>query len=174
MGPPREPDQAGPAPIRWEDSYEGQLRKLVGSRRLITPATRSVVRDGRGRLLLIRRKDSGEWGFPAGAVELGESVLDCCRREVREETGLEVIAAAPFALYSEPRFHSTDPHGDQRQMLTLVFLVEEWAGEIVRHTDETTDCRFFEPDALPELPPVYAETVEDLRAYDRDHTFIVK
>jgi ADP-ribose pyrophosphatase YjhB (NUDIX family) len=174
MAREREPDPPGPAPIAWEDSYEGQLRQLVGSRQLIVPAARAVLRDGRGRVVLIRREDSGEWGFPAGAVELGESVLDCCRREVREETGLDVITAVPFAIYSEPRFQSTDRHGDQRQMLTVVFLVEEWEGEIVRRTEETTDCRFFDPDALPDLPPLYAETVEDLQAYDRDGVFILK
>ena len=49
---------------------EGAVRELVGSRRLIVPAARAIVRDGRGRLLLIRRRDSGEWGFPAGALIL--------------------------------------------------------------------------------------------------------
>ncbi len=174
MSREREPDRPAPAPIAWEDSYEGQLRKLVGSRRLIVAGARVVVRDGRGRVLLIRRKDSGEWGFPAGAVEIGESALDCCRREVREETGLDVITAVPFALYSEPRFQATDAYGNQRQMFVLVFLVEQWAGEITPSTNETTDCRFFETDALPELPPVYTETVEDLRAYHRDRAFILK
>ncbi len=152
-------------PIGWEESYEGQLRKLVGNRRLIIPAARSVVMDGKGRILLIRRKDTGEWAFPAGAVELGESILDCCRREVREETGLDVISALPIAIYSEPRFHSTDQYGSQRQMLTIVLLVREWAGQISSREDETTDCRFFEMNSLPHLPPVYAETVDDLKNF---------
>jgi ADP-ribose pyrophosphatase YjhB (NUDIX family) len=169
-----ESDQADSAPITWEMSYEGQLRAVVGNRRLIIPAARAVLRDGNGRLLLIRRRDSGEWGFPAGAVELGESVLDCCRREVREETGLEVISADPIAIYSGPRFQYTDGYGNQRQMLAVVFLVEEWAGEITPRTDETTDCRFFEIESLPELPPVYAETIEDLKSYDTGGPLIVK
>jgi ADP-ribose pyrophosphatase YjhB (NUDIX family) len=151
--------------IRWEDSYEGQLRALVGNRILIAPATRAIVRDDEGRVLLIRRKDNGQWGFPAGALELGESVLDACRREVREETGLHVLDATPMAIYSEPRFHSTDHYGNQRQMLTIVMLVREWSGEVVRQTSETTDCRFFALTDLPELPPLYAETVEDLKSY---------
>ncbi|MGD2174615.1 MAG: NUDIX domain-containing protein, partial [Candidatus Brocadiaceae bacterium] len=151
--------------ISWGDSYEGQLRELVGSRTLIIPATRSIVRDDEGRILLIRRKDNGEWGLPAGAVELGESVLEDCRREVREETGLEVLAAEAMAIYSEPRFALTDRYGNRRQMLTIVMLVEEWSGQIRRQTPETTDCRFFPLTALPELPDLYAETVEDLQRY---------
>ena len=64
-----------------------QTLRMIVSQQLVRRA------DGEGRILLIRRKDTGEWGFPAGAVELGESVLDCCKREVREETGLDVMAA---------------------------------------------------------------------------------
>ncbi len=152
----------------WEDSYEGQLRQLVGRRRLIIAATRSVVLDDGDRILLIKRKDTGAWGFPAGALELGESILDCCKREVREETGLEVASAAPLAIYSEPRFHYTNQYGNQLQMLTVVFLVREWAGQITPQTEETTDCCFFARDSLPELSPVYAETVEDLRSFRGD------
>ena len=158
--------------VTWEESYEGQLRELVGSRRLIIVATRSILRDNQRRILLIRRKDSGEWGFPAGAVELGESVLDGCKREVMEETGLEISGATPIAIYSEPRFQSTDRYGNQRQMVTIVFLVEQWTGNLRRSTDETTDCRFFELDRLPDLPSLYAETVNDLRNYTG--TLVVK
>lgn len=91
--------------------------------------------------------------------------MDCCKREVREETGLDVITAVPIAIYSEPRFWWTDRYGNQRQMLTAVLLVEEWSGELRPQTDETTDCRFFEMNSLPELPPVYAETIADLKNY---------
>ncbi len=45
------------------------------------------------RLVLIRRDKEpakGFWTFPGGAVELGESLQDAVRREVLEETGLQV------------------------------------------------------------------------------------
>jgi mutator protein MutT len=47
----------------------------------------------RGRVVLIKRKHeplAGHWSLPGGAVELGESLEDCVRREILEETGLEV------------------------------------------------------------------------------------
>ena len=50
-----------------------------------------VVRDGRA--LVVRRAHEprkGEWSLPGGLLDLGESLVDAARREIREETGLEV------------------------------------------------------------------------------------
>ena len=49
-----------------------------------------IVVDDAGRALLVRRRDNGHWEPPGGILELDESIPDGLRREVREETGLEV------------------------------------------------------------------------------------
>ena len=52
----------------------------------------AVVREAQ-RILLVRRKKEparGLWTFPGGAVELGEPIELALRREVQEETGLEI------------------------------------------------------------------------------------
>ena len=150
----------------FHDSYLGQLRALVGNRRLITPGIRAIIQDERGQVLLVRRRDSDTWAMPAGSIELGESVLDCLKREVREETGLNVISATPIALYSEPRFSFTNAYGAEHQIFAIVLRVDEWEGTLLQETEETFEARFFDLTDLPALPALYQETLDDLRKFD--------
>lgn len=56
----------------------------------------------RGRVLLIRRGGEplkGEWSIPGGLVELGEELAEGARRELREETGLEVEPLEVVAVF---------------------------------------------------------------------------
>ena len=78
-----------------------------------TPAltTDCIVFDDRGYVLLVRRKYEpfkGSYALPGGFVEVGETVEDGCRRELKEETGLEVGALRLVGVYSDPK---RDPRG---------------------------------------------------------------
>lgn len=159
----------------YEESYIGQLRKLVGNRTLIGVSARAIIQDEQERILLVRRSDNGTWVMPAGAMELNESILDCVKREVWEETGLEVLEATPIALYSESRFAYTTAFGDHTQMFAVVFRVDSWRGIVATSTDETTKVCFFTLNELPDdLPKLYRETLDDLRCYERTEKFILK
>lgn len=64
-----------------------------------------------GRVLLIRRGDTGEWCLPGGTLEWGETLRTTLARELLEETGAELIrAGALLGVYSapgrDPRFHA--------------------------------------------------------------------
>ena len=87
----------------YEESYAGQLRKLAGNRMLLTPGVRGLIRNEQGQVLFIRRRDrrdNGKCGMPAGGIELRETVFEASQREVKEETGLDVISATLVAIYS--------------------------------------------------------------------------
>ena len=140
----------------------------------IQPAARAVIFDERGRILLIRRGDNKQWALPAGGMEPGESVTECMAREVWEETGLTVETSVAFAIYSEPRF--TAPTRPDAQLLTVAYRVDEWSGELDRITDETDDAMWFSVDelrSLPDLMPMYFETIEDCLAMG-EGGFLVK
>ncbi len=149
----------------YEKSYLGQIRPLIGKQPMIITAARAVIRDQRGHVLLIRRRDNGLWAMPAGCQELDESIADCLTREVKEETGLDVISTTPMAVYSNLSIVTT--YGDPYQLFLVQFLVGEWAGTLVTETDETVDARFFGPHELPaEMSDFYREAFDDLWGYD--------
>jgi 8-oxo-dGTP diphosphatase len=71
----------------------------------------AAARTSDGRLLLIRRADSGAWALPGGTLEWGETLRSAITREVFEETGASVTQLGELlGAYSEPgrdpRFHA--------------------------------------------------------------------
>jgi 8-oxo-dGTP pyrophosphatase MutT (NUDIX family) len=79
--------------------YFKQLRARIGHDLLLMPGVAAVIRDAQGRLLL-QEKSSGEgWSLPAGAIEPGETPEHAVRREVLEETGLEVVPKGILGVF---------------------------------------------------------------------------
>ena len=70
-----------------------------------------VITDEVGNIVLIKRKHEpfkDEYALPGGFVEVGETVEDACRREMREETNLELEDLQLVGVYSAP---DRDPRG---------------------------------------------------------------
>lgn len=71
----------------------------------------AVARDPQGRVVLIRRGDTGEWCLPGGTLEWGETLRTMLPRELMEEAGVELLEAGELlGVYSaferDPRFHA--------------------------------------------------------------------
>ena len=81
-----------------------------------------VIYDPAGRVLLVRRKNDpfqGSFALPGGFVDIGETIEAACRREVREETGLEVNDLQLVGVYSDP---GRDPRGHTASTVFLAKL----------------------------------------------------
>jgi 8-oxo-dGTP diphosphatase len=109
------------------------------------PGAEVVIHDDAGRILLGRRAfepSAGLWDLPGGFVEEGEDPLDALRREVREETALELEDLRFLGFYQEP-------YGGR------IVLCLTWTGRGVgqaRAGDDLVEVRWFEPRALPSPP----------------------
>lgn len=110
-----------------------------------TPAltTDCVVFDQRGHVVLIRRKNDpfkGSYALPGGFVDVGERVEDGCRRELKEETGLEVGALHLLGVYSDP---GRDPRGHTCSVayLARVGRAEPQAGDDATSVEWVADWR---------------------------------
>lgn len=98
--------------------YIADLRAEVGSRLLLVPGVTICLYD-EGRLLLALHRGSDRWGTPGGTVEVGESVADACRREAREELGIDVDIDALVGVFGP--FEVVYRNGDRTAYVTTAF-----------------------------------------------------
>jgi 8-oxo-dGTP pyrophosphatase MutT (NUDIX family) len=142
--------------------YVKSLRQLVGNMKIVLPGVRALVFNNHGKLLLEKQAHFGSWALPHGCVDVGESVLDALKREVWEETGVTIIEAEVFGLYTDPKYSVTYPNGDQVQTFTVAFVVKQWTGPLVADGDEVEELGFFDLSRLPEpIYPIHMDTIRD-------------
>jgi 8-oxo-dGTP pyrophosphatase MutT (NUDIX family) len=116
----------------------------------IVVAVTVAVRNAQGELLLIERTDNGLWALPGGALDIGESVLQAARREVYEETGIDVEITGLSGIYSDPRHVIAYDNGEVRQEFSICFHARPVSGE-PRSSSETSQTRWVSPDSLQSL-----------------------
>ena len=111
----------------------------------------SAVIFEQGRVLLALRRDIDWWNLPGGGMEIGETVEETVIREVLEETGLKVSVERLIGVYSKP----------QKQEVLLSFLCRNMGGQLMA-TEESRDCRYFDPHELPaNVLPKHRQRIED-------------
>ena len=99
----------------------------------------ALIFNHENQILMGHRRDIDWWNLPGGGMEIGETVDEAICREVFEETGLKVKVVQLVGVYSKP----------QKQEVVLTFLCNIIGGTL-QPTEETSESRYFQPDALPE------------------------
>jgi 8-oxo-dGTP diphosphatase len=116
-----------------------------------------VTREVRPRVLLIQRKNdpfAGSWALPGGFVEENESLGDAARRELKEETGIDVAAI-------EQLYTSGDPGRDPRGWtVSVVYLAQ-------------LDPTLLKPEAADDAGAVAWYPLDELPNLAFDHTMLL-
>jgi ADP-ribose pyrophosphatase YjhB (NUDIX family) len=130
--------------------YIEDLREIVGNRPLILVGAMVCVMDDQGKILLQKRPE-GIWGLPGGLLELGESVEEAGRREVFEETGVEIGQLQLIEVISGKQYFRKLPNGDEFYPVTIAYLSKDIKnGTIKIDGKESIDAGFFPLHELPE------------------------
>ena len=135
--------------------YIQSLRQHIGHSPILMVGAATLIADDQNRLLLMKRSDSGCWGPPGGAVEPGEVVETAAKREVLEETGLQVEEMSLFGVFSGPELFYRYPNGDEVYNVTIVYLSRDIRGDILLN-GEHTEWHWFAPNDIPDnlSPPI--------------------
>jgi len=105
----------------------------------------AVILQQASQILLVKRKfepRAGDWSLPAGFIEWGEGPEETARRELKEETGLDITVRDIYGVY----------RGQERSDHEVMLVV--YRGEIadgkLQPGDDALEARWFELTALPE------------------------
>jgi 8-oxo-dGTP diphosphatase len=130
------------------------------------PTAGALCEDGEGRVLLARRAHEpfkGRWDIPGGFLEEGEHPLDGVRRELREETGLEIEPLEFLGAW-------VDRYGGDstaEATLNLYWTARPISGE-PEPADDVSELAWFEADRFPAPSELAFENVAQvLAAYRR-------
>lgn len=131
-------------------NYIKWIREKVGHSPIILNAAGAFILNEQKQVLLLRRADRAEevWGLPGGMMELGESAEETMRREVREETGLEVEVDKFLGVYTKDRFDSY-PNGDTAYIIFFVFVCHVIGGTLSPDPEEAAELRYIDPKNFP-------------------------
>ena len=108
------------------------------------------------KILLIKRgfePFKGFWAIPGGRIEDHENTEECLKREMKEETNLEVEPISLVGIYS-------DPNRDPRGVIVATYLCKIIRGEL-KAGDDAADISWFSLDALPKLASDHDKMIKD-------------
>jgi mutator protein MutT len=106
-----------------------------------------IVENAEGEILLGRRRDNGLWDDAGGALELGESLEDCAKRELFEEMGIAANSLELLGVFSgQPPY--TYPNGDIVENVSVVYVCRDYSGEPKAQADEVSELRWFDIEML--------------------------
>jgi mutator protein MutT len=127
------------------------------------PTASAVVVDDDGRVLLSKRAFepfANSWDLPGGFLEEGEHPLDCLRRELREEAGIDCENERFLGVWMDR--YGTEPSA--KATLNLYWSVRIAAGK-PQPDDDVLELRWFAPDEVPVKELAFASIEDVLSAW---------
>jgi 8-oxo-dGTP pyrophosphatase MutT (NUDIX family) len=122
--------------------YIRSLRARIGNDMLEVPTVSVILRDDRGRVLLVRHVEGDLWTTPGGMVEPFETPADAAVREAWEETGLHVRLTRIIGVFGGPDCSDVYANGDRIAWVATAFAAVPLGGTLRPDGRETLEARY--------------------------------
>lgn len=143
-----------------EERRERLLCSKCGTVSYLNPfIVAGVIPEQDKKIVLLKRGIEpayGAWTFPAGFVELGESVKEGAIRETKEETGLDVSVGELLGIYSYKNVG----------VVTIVYMGKVMGGSI-QTCPESAEVKMFQKDEIPWDQLAFNSTKDALRDWEK-------
>ena len=156
--------------------YINRIRSKLGKDKFIHPGARIIIENHIGEILFIERLDNGNLGIPAGSIEDDETIEECIKREVKEETGLTIIDLEVIGISTNPTLETIRyPNNDEIQYFTIEFYSNNWSGTImIEDRNEIKCAKFKELSNIDKLPKNELSAFESLNYYRENKRIMLK
>ena len=124
------------------EDYVLKIRKLIGHDPLLLAHAVTVVVDDNNSVLVEERSDDGFIDFPGGTLDLHETIEECAKRELFEETGLVAEDLEFFKIYTGEATKYTYANGDVIYGIDVVYIVRKYHGELKPQKEEVNSLNF--------------------------------
>lgn len=157
-------------------NYIQKLREKIGNEKFIHPAARIIIENDKNEFLFITKKDNGALGIPAGGFEENETIEECIKREVKEETGLDIIDMNVIGISSKPNIEFVEyPNGDKIQYFTIEFYSNQWEGKLkINDKTEIKSVQFMSAENVEKLPLNELSTFISLSYFRETKSILLK
>lgn len=139
----------------------------------IQPGVCAVVLNNERKILLHKRADSDFWALPGGNMEMGESIAQCCLREIREETNLKAQIEKLIGVYTSPECVFEWINGSEKkiwQIFVIAFLCKVEIDQVKLNDESAEFGWFFEEeikkiDTLPYVKEVVSNSLSEEKVF---------
>lgn len=116
----------------------------------VVPHAIAIVVNQEKEVLLIERLDDGFFDFPGGGMDIKETVEECVKRELFEETGLTALEVSLYQLLSGDITYYHYQTGNDIWGLDAIFIINKYVGELKPQLEEVKDLKFYKLKDIPE------------------------